>query len=100
MTTPKVCAIISIVNLGRIFILELCKEDTMIIKQFTSSKVGNDCLIKDSVMLVKNGDAYIVIHTTSYVGSWTPDEPDSQFYCYGSESDAMSTFDMVVKKVI
>lgn len=72
----------------------------MILKQFKSSREGSDCLITNSVMLVTNGNAYIVLHTIDYLGSWTPDEPTTHFYGYGNEKDAMSTFDMIVGQVM
>lgn len=72
----------------------------MIIKSFTNSKVGNDCLIKDTILLLKIEYDYLVIHQTNYIGGWCTNEPRRTYHDAADERSAIDIFDKLIREVI
>lgn len=72
----------------------------MIIKSFTNSREGNDCLIKDTIIILEIEEDYVILHQTNYIGSWCDDEPRRTYYNAKTEQEALKIFNKVVREVI
>lgn len=72
----------------------------MIVKTFSNSRVGNDCLIQDTVLLLCVDGIYHIMRQTRYIGGWCSDKPRLATYVASDEQDAHKIFNRVVKEVI
>ena len=71
-----------------------------LLKDYSTTRVGNDCLIRDYVSLIRmSDDVYSVIHVNSVFGGWTGNPVKSSSEVFPNESSATNYMNEIISRL-
>ena len=71
-----------------------------LLNEYSTTKIGNDCLIRDHVALIRmSDDDYSVVHVNSVFGGWTGNPCTSKCEVFCNDTSAKEYFDTLVRRL-